>query len=224
MSKILVVDDDPEIRFAVAKLLEMEKHIVETCADCDEARAMLEAYSYELVVLDWQLPDGSGIDILRFFRGKGGKTPVLMLTGKDKNIDKAAGLDSGADDYLTKPFDALEFNARVRALLRRPAVFATKTISLAGITLDADAHTVTKDGEQVSLYRREFQILEYLMRHPNRVFSHEDILNGVWPSDTEVGPDACRSAIKRLRQALDPDHNVILTVRGVGFVFKSDSK
>lgn len=221
MAKVLVVDDDPGIIGGVRTLLEMEEHTVDSCSNTADAKMMLESYAYELLILDWQLPDGSGIEILQFFRGRGGKTPVLMLTGKGKSVEKAEGLDSGADDYLTKPFDATELRARVRALLRRPAVYASKTLNLCGITLDADTHQVQKNGQPVSLYRREFQILEFLMRHPDRVFTHDEILNGVWPSDTEVGPDACKSAVKRLRQCIDPGHEIIATVRGVGFVFKT---
>lgn len=223
MAKILIVDDDPGIVSGVSSILEMEKHTVETCNNAKDACIMLETYAYELIILDWQLPDSTGIEILRKYRADGGKTPVLMLTGKNQNIDKAEGLDSGADDYLTKPFDVMEMSARVRALLRRPAVFTTKALCLAGITIDNDARVVTKNGVKVDLHRREYQILEYLMRHPNRVFSHEDILNGVWHSSSDVGVDACRSSIKRLRQSIDPDHEIIQTVRGVGFVFKTES-
>jgi DNA-binding response OmpR family regulator len=143
-----------------------------------------------------------------------------MLTGKSSSADKGSGLDSGADDYLTKPFDDGELKARIRALLRRPPLISDGTLKCKNISLDPVQHAVFKDGVLLQLMPREYQLLEFLMRHPDQIFSQETLLNRVWPSSSESTVEAMRTTLKRLRKKMDPDGEIIGTIHGVGVVLK----
>jgi DNA-binding response OmpR family regulator len=150
--------------------------------------------------------------------------PILMLTGKDSMADKIAGLDVGADDYLTKPFSLKELSARVRALLRRPAVVVSNVLELGSLRLDTQKHRLTKDGAEIQLMPRDFALLEFFMRNPDIVFSSEALLNRVWNDESEAGSDALRTSIKRLRKKLDSGDNeadsVIENIPRVGYRFR----
>src|SRR5271168_3799839 len=194
MAKILVVEDDQDVQHMVRSYLLGEHHQVESALNGRDASVFIHGAKYDLIILDWQLPEKEGIDILKDLRTRGIQTAVLMLTGKDSQDAKATGLDSGADDYLTKPFFLKEFGARVRALLRRPtAVGATNTLMVKGIELDVSKYRVIKDGTPVALLPKEFQLLEFMMRHPDRVFTPDALLAQVWPSDSDATFDALRS-------------------------------
>jgi DNA-binding response OmpR family regulator len=221
MAKILVVEDDPNLLLALQLTLELEKHTIDTAANGSEADFKIKSFDYDLLVLDWQLPDKEGIELIREFRLRGGRTPILMLTGKSKSQEKGQGLDSGADDYLTKPFDDLELKARIRALLRRPALSCDTVLSCQDISLDPKMHIVKKADELVQLMPKEYQLLEFLMRHQDQVFGHEVLLNKVWPTDSEATVEALRTTVKRLRKKIDPEANVIGTIHGVGLMLKS---
>ncbi|HEY9785445.1 MAG TPA: response regulator transcription factor [Candidatus Obscuribacterales bacterium] len=222
MAKILVIEDNSDLANMVKTFLLFEHHSVETILSGREAAAHLKTFEYDLIVLDWELPEISGIDILKQYRSRGGRATVLMLTGKDEIQDKEAGLDSGADDYLTKPFHMKELGARVRALLRRPAAVSDNNILKAGpITMDVGKYRVLKDEQPVQLVPKEFQLLEFMMRHQNQVFTPEALLNRVWPSDSESTAEALRTTMKRLRKKLDPDGELIRTVHGVGYILET---
>lgn len=220
MAKILIVEDNEDLANTVRTFLMFEHHTVEHLVDGQEASDHLRTFQYELVILDWSLPNLSGLDILKRFRSLGGTTPVLMLTGHDTVSEKEAGLDSGADDYLTKPFHMKELGARVRALLRRPAAVNSNVLEAGNITIDTAKYRVTVNGEPMTLVPREFQLLEFFMRHPNQVFSPEALLNRVWPSESEATTEALRTALKRLRKKVDPDGNLLRTVHGVGYILE----
>lgn len=220
MAKILVVEDDPDTLDCIVKMLSFEHHAVETCLDGDAGWHMVRTYDFDLLILDWEIPEKSGVQICRDFRSLGGRTPILMLTGKVRITDKEEGLDSGADDYLTKPFDLRELAARVRALLRRPVAGTDNILQVADIVLDPIKYHVTKGGTAISLLPKEFQLLEYFMRHGNEVISPQSLLNHVWPSESDATVDALRTNIKRLRKKIDPEGERICTVHGVGYIFK----
>lgn len=223
MAKILLVEDNEELANSVRTfLLCGEHHSVEHINDGQAASEHLRAFQYDLILLDWNLPGKTGIEILKRFRELGGNTPVLMLTGHDSVDEKETGLDSGADDYLTKPFQMKELGARVRALLRRPAAVSnSNTLQAGSITIDTQKYRVTLNGEAITLVPREFQLLEFFMRHPNQVFSSEALLDRVWPSDSEASTEALRTALKRLRKKVDPEGNLIRTVHGVGYILET---
>ncbi len=222
MAKILIVEDTIDILELIKDILEKEHYTVETAANGTDGWFFLKTYEYDLVILDWQMPGMSGIDVLKEFRDTGGQTPVLMLTGLSSFSNKEEGLDSGADDYLTKPFNPGELCARVRALLRRSAK-ATKNVLKGGdIELDPVNYVVNVAGQKVDLQPKEFQLLEFFMRHPNKVFDQEAVLNRVWTSDSDATVQALRSTLRRLRSKVDPEGKILRTVHGVGYIFRHD--
>ncbi|MBX9691525.1 MAG: response regulator transcription factor, partial [Cyanobacteria bacterium] len=171
----------------------------------------------------WQLPDVSGIEVLKALRDMKRNTPVIMLTGKTRIAEKELGLDAGADDYLTKPFEINELGARIRALIRRASGSTSYTLTFGNIKLDPKKQSVTQDGVNLSLAPGEFALLEYFMRHPGKVLSVDQLLNAVWTSDSEAGGDAIRSCIKRLRKKFDDGDGMIETVHRQGYRFNPPS-
>jgi DNA-binding response OmpR family regulator len=219
MPKILIVEDDLDLRSIVEDWLRHEHHLVETATKGDEAMELIGIYPYDVIILDWNLPVMSGIQILKKFRQDGGKTPVLMLTGQDLAENIETGLDSGADDYLTKPFHMKELSARIRALLRRPQTVTENVLRAGDLTLNPRTFAVTKSGADIRLLPKEFALLEFLMRHPNQVFSAEALLDRVWHSENDAAPETVRTCIKRLRRKIDgeSENSLIQTLHGVGY-------
>lgn len=219
MAKILIVEDDLSLGKMVRDWLALDHHATELVSDGAEALSMLKVYEYDLIVLDWELPNVSGIEILKAFRAQGGLAPVLMLTGRGTIDDKESGFDSGADDYLTKPFHGKELTARIRALLRRPEGYVGDILSCGALQLDKTNYRVTRGEEEIRLLPKEFALLEFLMRNQKRVFAPEALLNRVWATESEATVDALTTCIKRLRKKIDVDGqpSIIRTVHGVGY-------
>ena len=221
MAKILLAEDDADMASMVEDWLNHEQHTVEVVVNGADALDRMRFYSYDLIILDWELPKMSGIDALKEYRGQGGLTPVLMLTGRGQVIHKTEGLDSGADDYLTKPFDGQELSARIRALLRRATKQPSNVLSAGSLSLDTATRAVLKNGKPLNLLPKEFVLLEFFMRHAGEVFSPEALLDRVWKSDSDSSLDAVRMCIKRLREKIDPPDgpSMITTVHRVGYRF-----
>jgi len=219
LSKVLIVEDDVSIAQVVKDALTEAKYMVDMVHNGGDAREYLKSVTYDLIVMDWQLPDTTGIDLTTEFRAAGGTSPVLFLTGRNTVPDRITGLDSGGDDYLTKPFDIRELLSRARALLRRPAPVTYKSLKIRELELDPVQHVVSLNGAQIKLYPKEFSLLELFMRSPQRVFSGDDLLNKVWPTDSDASIETVRTTILRLRQKVetDPDNPLIRTIRGVGY-------
>ncbi|HEY9784785.1 MAG TPA: response regulator transcription factor [Candidatus Obscuribacterales bacterium] len=219
MAKVLVIEDEPDFSELIASYLKSEHYTVEVVDSGEEGLDRLKFYKYDVIILDWVLPGVSGVEVCRAFRGTGGTTPILMLTSKKHVDEKEAGLDAGADDYLTKPFELKELSARVRALLRRPSAFSGSVLKVGNLELEPNSFRVTRNGEEISLLPKEFALLEFLMRHPNQVFSPEAILDRVWASESEASPETIRTYIKRLRKKLDVEGkpSMLSTVHGVGY-------
>jgi DNA-binding response OmpR family regulator len=219
MAKIFLLEDEKPLADIVMDLLTAQNHMVDWVNLVSEAKVRLKIYPYDLVILDVNLPDGNGMDVCRGFRDGGGTTPILMLTGRNKVQEKAAGLDAGADDYLTKPFHMDELSARVRALLRRPAAFAGSVLKFDDLELNTGTHRVTKGGTEIQLLPKEFALLEFLMRHSGQVFSADALIERLWPTDSDASPDAIRIYITRLRNKIDTkgQQSLISTMRGVGY-------
>lgn len=219
MAKVLMVDDDKELLRTGRDYLKLEQHLVDTAQSAEEAFGLLAAASYDLIILDWELPDGTGIQILQRLRAKGVSIPILMLTGRQAVEDRERGLDSGADDYLVKPFHFKELLARVRALLRRSQPKVSNVLKASGIELDPRTMIVTRDGVTLKLARNEFALLEFFMRHPNETFSAEALISSVWPTDNAVSSESVRTCIKRLRQKLgdNGDPAIIQTLHSIGY-------
>lgn len=219
MAKLLVVEDDEELAKLVSGALQDSQYVVDVVHNATDAKAYLKSVTYDLLVLDWQLPDGTGLDICYEYRRMKGAGGVLFLTGRSEMGDKVSGLDAGADDYLTKPFDMRELMSRVRALLRRPPVVQYKTIVIRDIELDPVEHRVTMAGAELKLYPKEFSLLQLFMLHPKQVFSADDLLDRVWPTDSDASIETVRQTILRLRQKVEREEEapLIQTVRGFGY-------
>jgi DNA-binding response OmpR family regulator len=226
MAKILIVEDDFETATAVKNWLSKEHFDCQLVGDGSQAILKLKLYAYDLILLDWKLPGVSGLDVLKDFRARGGTAPVLILTGKNEISDKTTGLDSGADDYLTKPFDGSELISRVRALLRRPPTYLGRELRAANIVLDEMRHRVTRDGEEIQLLPKEFALLHFFMSHRNCVFSIDHLLQAVWPDESTATSGAVTSCIQRLRQKMDVagQPSLIRSVYGVGYKFESNDE
>jgi DNA-binding response OmpR family regulator len=220
MSKILIVEDDEDLVKILTEFFSAERYSPEVVRNGQEAAEMLRVASFDLIVLDWNLPMRSGPDVCKEFRANGGSTPIIMLTGKGQVADKEQGLDSGADDYLTKPFSLRELAARVRALLRRPGAVVSVKLKAREIELDPIKYSVTKAGQSVHLQPQDFSLLEFLMKHPDQVFTPDALLARVWGSNSEATAESVRSAVKRLRQKLDDEgeeRSIIENVPRVGY-------
>jgi DNA-binding response OmpR family regulator len=225
VAKILLVEDDMGLSRMVRDWLTFEHHLVETADNGRDGLDKLQFYQYDLVILDWELPEMTGPEICKEFRSRGGTTPVLMLTGKGTINDKESGYDAGVDDYLTKPFHMKELSLRLKALLRRGgAGLQTDTLKFRDLELEPASHRVTRQGRDLALLPKEFALLEFLMRHPNQVFSAEALLSRVWASETDTTVDAVSTCIKRLRKKVDVEGqtSVIKTVHGVGYKLESE--
>lgn len=222
VAKILLVEDDNTLSEQVDSWLTHEQHVIEVVSEGKEAIDRLRLYTYDLVVLDWGLPDITGIKVLKDYRNEGGKTPVLMLTGKGEIEEKMTGLDTGADDYLTKPFHFKELSARVRALLRRPSDVKSINLKAGNLELDTVSHKVTIDGAEIKLLPKEFQLLQLLLSHPDQVFSADALLERVWSSESDTTVDSVYTYIKTLRKktAACNAPNLIRTVPNVGYKYE----
>jgi len=223
MAKILIVEDEVDLATPVCDWLTREQHIVELAETGIAALEHLRVYKFDLIILDLMIPGVNGMEVCKQFRQKGGTTPILMLTAKSAIEDKEAGLDAGADDYLTKPFHLKELSARVRALLRRQSKSNSPELKIGELVLDVVSRKVTFNDEEIHFVPREFSLLEFLMRHPDQVFSAEALLDRVWASDTMASPDTIRTYIKILRKKLDIDgkDSLIRTIHGVGYKIES---
>ncbi len=224
VAKILVVEDDTHTAEMVSTWLQSERHVVDVAGNGTDGLEHLLMIEYDIILLDWDLPGMSGYEVLKHFRATGHTTPVIMLTAKAKDEDKEDGLDGGADDYLTKPYSLKELSARIRAQLRRQSRQLSNQLELRGIVLIPDQLRVTQEGKEIVLLPKEFSLLEFFMRNPDRVFSAEAVMIRVWSSETEPSTDAFRSTLKRLRQKLEVSQNqsaLIETVHGAGYRFNS---
>ena len=222
--RILVVEDEPKLNELITERLRREHYSIDSCLSGDAAMDYLACAQYDLLVLDIMLPGISGLELLRSLRGRGDKTPVLLLTALDSIPDRVSGLDSGADDYLVKPFAFDELLARIRVLLRRSAGSVSNVYTLADLTVDCDARTVKRGETNISLSAKEFAILEYLIRNSGIVLSRERISNHIWNYDYEGGSNIVDVYIRYLRKKIDDgfEKKLIHTVRGVGYVLREE--
>lgn len=222
--RVLIVEDDRRIAEFIRKGLEEEGHAVDVAHDGDEALDWPAVVDFDAIVLDVMLPRRDGIEVCRTLRTRGTRTPILMLTARDTIEDRVAGLDSGADDYLVKPFAFAELLARLRALLRREPVLLGTTLEVADLTLDTATRQVWRAGQQVTLTNKEFALLEYLMRHPNQVLTRTMIAEHVWNFDFDTGTNVIDVHIRYLRRKIDDPHvlKLIQTVRGAGYRISGD--
>lgn len=219
MAKLLLADDDALLAKSIADWLKSSDYHVDVTYTLEETSSMVDSYEYDLIVLDWQFPDGAGIDIVSSFRKKGGLAPILLLTGKTSVQDKEKALDAGADDYLTKPFHMQELGARIRALLRRPRIIVGDELKIGELSLNTASRKVLLGAQEIKLQPMEVSVLEFFMRNPGKPYSPEKIIERVWETTTDVSLQAVYSCIKRLRRKLDRPgrESIFHTVPGAGY-------
>ena len=222
--KILVVEDNEKLAKSLKKGLEQEGYAADYITDGEAGQRRLEVgvKDYDLVILDRMLPKRDGVSVCKNWREQDIMTPVIMLTAKDMDEDKIFGLDSGADDYLIKPFSFLELLARIRALLRRPKTTLPSELKIKDLVLNVSTRKVFRGQREVCLTLKEFAILEYLVRHPNQVLDREQIISHVWDFAFDSFSNLVDVHIKNLRKKLEKknDEKILETIRGIGYRIK----
>lgn len=219
MTKVLLVEDDPTL--AKVTSLFLDDYQVDVAETGNFALACLRLQEYDLIVLDWMLPDITGLEVCQKYRASGGRAPILMLTARDNKHDKAQALDGGADDYFVKPIEEVEFQARVRALLRRPGSFAGQILKVKDVEINTLKQAVTRAGKPIDLRAKEYSLLEFLMRHAGQSFTAEILLQRLWESESASSQDTVRMHIMALRKKLEDsdEQPLIVSVRGRGYKF-----
>lgn len=224
--QILVVEDEPKVAGALKEGLETEGYEVTVASTGEDGFFRASSHSFDLIVLDVMLPGRSGIEVLGTLRRQGDRTPVLLLTAKDAVEDRVLGLDSGADDYLVKPFAFEELAARIRALLRRNRSESSGVLTIGTLEIDPERRTVHRGGQRIELTAREYELLEYLARNHRRVVSREMLSRDVWKETSRATPldNVIDVHVARLRRKIDDAFPVKLlhTVRGVGFTISEE--
>ncbi len=225
--RILLAEDDKRLSKMVDYLLKKENYIVDCVYDGEEAMSYIDLADYDIAILDWMMPKYDGIEVCRHIRKKGCQTAVLMLTARDSLDDRIEGLDSGADDYLAKPFEFPELLARLRALSRRVnKTFYSDEVSCGNLTLNCSGAVLSRQGVQVSLSPRECQLVELLMRNENRTLPREQIISKVWGYDAEINSNTLDVTMKSIRQKLNKLDlaGSIKTIRGIGYKFSTKTE
>lgn len=221
--RILVVEDEHKIARALKQGLEQHSYAVDAVYDGDEGLAMATTQPYDLIILDRMLPGSvDGVGIVRALRKQHIHIPILFLTAKDKVLDRAEGLNAGADDYLVKPFAFVELIARVRALLRRPSQASNPQLSYQDLVLDPQQLVVERAGKPISLTAKEFALLEYFMRHPERILTKDVLMQHVWDYDADILPNTVEVYVGYVRNKVDKPFTgpaLIHTKRGFGYYF-----
>lgn len=225
--RILLVEDNRRLSLSLKTSLIEEGYAVDTAYDGAEGLDLAGYTPYDVVILDVMLPEMNGLEVCRNLRRQGLKTPILLLTARDAVEDRVKGLDSGADDYLVKPFAMSELLARLRALLRREGSSKSGFIQVGDLQIDPATHFVERNGQDIKLTAREYTLLEYFMRHPNQLISREMVENHLWNYDFESNSNVVDVYVRRLRRKIDDpfkDPKMLETVRGAGYRLRAPQK
>lgn len=222
MVKILLAEDDKALGETIVDILTRDNHFVDWQTDGNSALEFLRSYQYDLIILDWEMPQMTGIEVCNAYRIGGGKAPVLFLTQRSSLNDKVTGFGVGADDYLAKPFFMKELSIRVQALLRRPQAIVSTAITSGDLSLNPETRAFSRNGKDIKLSPIEFSLMELFMKNPGVVFKNETILDRVWPTSSERAPHTLRTCMRRLRLKIynDEEDSAIRTVHGVGYKFE----
>jgi DNA-binding response OmpR family regulator len=222
--RVLVVEDESRMVALIRQGLEEESYAVDVVGSGTEVLAWVESAAYDMILLDIMLPGMNGVDVCRQLRTKGYTTPILMLTARDTLSDKVKGLDSGADDYLVKPFAIEELTARMRALARREGPSKTVQLQVGDLILDTMTKRARRGDKIIDFTAKEYMLLETLMRHPDQVLSRDQIIDHIWNMDFDAGSKLIEVYIHALRKKIDDNepHKLIQTVRGLGYRISSD--
>ena len=222
--RILIAEDDLDLNQIIVKKLNAEGYAVDSCVNGREALEYMETVQYDAVVLDIMMPEMDGIEAVRRLRKNGDLTPVIFLTARDTVADRVRGLDTGANDYLLKPFSFDELTARLRAMTRTVSGNATNVYTLHDLSLNTETHIADRAGKEIPLTAREYALLEYLMRNKNKVLSRQKIEDNIWNYDYEGGTNVVDVYITYLRKKVDEGHKIKLihTIRGVGYSMREE--
>lgn len=222
--RILLAEDERDLNSIIAQKLTADGYSVDCCFDGEEALECLAAADYDAAILDIMMPKTDGLTVLRTLRREGKALPVLLLTARDAVSDRVKGLDSGANDYLIKPFSFEELTARLRAMMRTAFGMTENVISVADLTLDCASHTVKRGGREILLSAKEYALLEYMMRNKGTVLSREKIEDHIWNFDYEGGTNVVDVYIRYLRRKIDDgaERKLICTIRGSGYAIKEE--
>jgi two-component system, OmpR family, response regulator len=218
--RVLLIEDEHKIAQAIKRGLEQESYAVDVIYESDQGVARALRGNFDIMILDRMLPgEKDGLDICRAVRGAGLHQPIIMLTARDKTSDRVEGLDSGADDYLIKPFSFEELLARIRALLRRPKKTLGTILNVGDLELHPDTFEVERAGKAITLSNKEFALLEYLMRNADKIVTKDQIMQHVWDFDADILPNTVEAFIASLRQKIDKPFptQMIATIRGFGY-------
>lgn len=220
--RLLVVEDEKDLNRVISKRLEAAGYSVDRCFDGEDALLFMKMGEFDAVILDIMMPKINGLEVLKIMRQNNNATPVLLLTAKDSIEDRVKGLDTGAEDYLVKPFAFDELLARIRVMTRKSTGNSTNTYKLADLVMDTKSHTVTRGSDDIILSAKEYDILEYLMLNKGVVLSREKIENHVWNFDYCGSTNVVDVYIRYLRKKIDDpyDKKLIHTVRGTGYILK----
>ena len=217
--RILVADDDQKLCENIQKILQVDYYSVDAVGDGTEAKELIDYYEYDLLVLDWMMPGVIGIEVCRYARSKGFEGGILMLTAKDATENIIEGLDSGADDYMVKPFKMEELRARVRALLRRKNKIVEEEIVVGALKLNKNKRTVYIDNFEVNLTKNEFLLLEYLIENKGQVLTHEQMIDYIWDIDDNANTNTLAALVRLVRKKIDMEDepSYIQSIRGLGY-------
>jgi DNA-binding response OmpR family regulator len=221
--RLLLAEDETDLAQAIQTALRQDRYVVDWVSNGEEAWDCLEQSGlYTVAILDWMMPGLSGLEVCQRLRARGDGMPVLMLTARDRMVDRVAGLDAGADDYLIKPFGMEELRARIRALLRRPTQIQAQTLTIDDLTLDYQTYSLARPGFQAqTLTAKEFQLLEYLMQHPQQILSQDQIRSRLWDMNDEAMSNVVAAQVRLLRKKLANcgAASRLETLRGLGYRF-----
>lgn len=224
MTSILLVEDDDNLRVTVDEWLSFEEYTVHSAANGLDGYELFLKNSFDLIILDCEMPGLDGVDLCQRIRAKRQDVPVIFLTGKSDLADKELGFGAGANDYLTKPFHMKELSLRVKALLRKPAPVQASILKAGQLVLNPDSHQVTRNGAPVHLTKIEFGILEEFMRNPGKLFTSQTLLEKFWVNAAERSPESLRTCLKKLREKIDSEGqpSLIKNIHGVGYKFEAE--
>ncbi len=218
--KVLIIEDDHNLRLLIKNFLERYKYLTEEASDGKEGYQKIITNEYDCILLDLNLPNLDGIEVAKKTRSEGIHTPIIMLTARSQIYNKIEGFDTGADDYITKPFDMKELVARIGALIRRSSSNKNNVLEFAKQKLNVNNNTIeTKTNGIVKLSNKEISILEYLIRNEQKIISAEELLEHVWDREVNIFSDTVKTHIKTLRKKVDKDKKYIKTIRGKGYIY-----
>jgi DNA-binding response OmpR family regulator len=218
--RILIVEDEPTLRKLEKNFLEKHSFVVDGVETGKQALSKLEINEYDCILLDLNIPEKDGISVARELREYGNNTPIIMVTARSQIYDKLEGFDSGADDYITKPFDMKELVARINAVIKRSSINQEEILKISDMEIYPEKNLVKDKEKEIELSNKEMGVLQYLVRNKTKIISSEELLEHVWDSNVDMFTNTVKTHIKTLRKKIDPKKKLIKTVRGKGYVIR----